>query len=190
MALVDRVLFSPVLALRCTTRNCALGGRATHLVNVAVSRARRALVVAGDALALAQLPTPTLAALADVARREHPTPSPTDREDRRLHSEAEGRLYAALTEAGLEVQLKSLVDGYELDFAVTAADGRQIDVECDGTQHTDARGRQRRQHLVRDLVLQRLGWQVLRIPAWRCLTEPRAAAHDVAIASGRASGSG
>lgn len=77
-------------------------------------------------------------------------------------------------------QLKPVVDGYELDFAVTAADGRSIDVECDGTQHADARGRQRRQDLVRDLVLQRLGWQVLRFPAWRCLTEPRAAAQDVA----------
>ena len=77
-------------------------------------------------------------------------------------------------------QLKPVVDGYELDFAVTAADGRSIDVECDGAQHADARGRQRRRDLVRDLVLQRLGWQVLRFPAWRCLTEPRAAAQDVA----------
>ncbi|MGY1793073.1 AAA domain-containing protein [Geodermatophilus sp. SYSU D00525] len=180
----DIVLFSPVLASDARHGTARWVEEQRNLVNVAVSRARRALVVAGDALALAQLPTPTLAALADAARREHPTPSSIDRDDRRLHSEAERRLYAALTEAGLEVQLKPVVDGYELDFAVVAADGRQIDVECDGTQHTDVRGRQRRQDLVRDLVLQRLGWQVLRIPAWRCLTEPRAAAHDVADAQG------
>ncbi|MGY1709867.1 AAA domain-containing protein [Geodermatophilus sp. SYSU D00758] len=176
----DIVLFSPVLAAGARYGSARWVEEQRNLVNVAVSRARRALVVAGDASALAQLPTPTLAVLADVARREHPTPSPADREDRRLHSEAERRLYAALTDAGLSVQLKPVVDGYELDFAVITADGRQFDVECDGTQHTDARGRQRRQDLVRDLVLQRLGWRVLRVPAWRCLTEPGAAARDVA----------
>jgi very-short-patch-repair endonuclease len=176
----DIVLFSPVLATDARHRTARWVEEQRNLVNVAVSRARRALVVAGDAAALTQLPTPTLAALAGAARRAHPTPSPADREDRRLHSETERRLYAALTEAGLSVQPKPVVDGYELDFAVTTADGRRIDVECDGTQHTDARGRQRRQDLVRDLVLQRLGWQVLRISAWRCLTEPRAAARDVA----------
>ncbi|WP_308123766.1 endonuclease domain-containing protein [Modestobacter marinus] len=121
---------------------------------------------------------PTLAALAAAARDESGG-TRASREDPQLHSEAEQRLHSALVEAGLTVELKPLVDGYELDFAVMCSDGRQINIECDGVQHIDARGRQRRQDLARDQILQRCGWHVLRYPAWRCLTEPESVAKEI-----------
>jgi len=69
-------------------------------------------------------------------------------------------------------QLKPTVEGYELDFAFDLPAGR-LNVEVDGVHHTDARGRQRRQDLARDHILEGLGWSVQRIPAWRCLVAPR-----------------
>ena len=182
----DVVLFSTVLAadaLRGT-----VGWLETHrnLVNVAVSRARRALIVFGDQAALAALPVPTLHVLVQRACGNQPqdlTPVLTEREDELhevadLHSEAERRLYAALTQAGVAASLKPVVQGYELDFAIDTPTG-PVDIEVDGTHHTDARGRQRRQDLARDRVLEALGWRVLRVPAWQCLADPAAAATAV-----------
>ena len=51
------------------------------------------------------------------------------------------------------------VEGYELDFALLEQ-GIKLNVEVDGDQHLDARGRQRRQDLARDRVLAKLGWTV------------------------------
>ena len=62
------------------------------------------------------------------------------------------------------------VEGYELDFALLEQ-GIKLNIEADGDQHLDARGRQRRQDITRDRVLSKLGWTVLRIPAWRCHEE-------------------
>ncbi|HSP37595.1 MAG TPA: AAA domain-containing protein [Frankiaceae bacterium] len=168
----DVVLFSLVLAAGARPGSAKWVEQQRNLVNVAVSRARRALVVVGDDAALATLPVPTLAALSDAARFGRRSDAEARFDDRRLHSEAEQRLHAALVAAGMTVELKPVVDGYELDFAVTTSGGRRLDIECDGIQHQDARGRQRRQDLTRDLVLQRLGWQVVRFPAWQCLAEP------------------
>ena len=58
-----------------------------------------------------------------------------------------------------------------------------LNVEADGVHHTDARGRQRRQDVARDQVLQGLGWRVLRSPAWECLATPDAAAARVSAAA-------
>jgi len=182
----DVVLFSTVLAAD------ALGGTVrwleTHrnLVNVAASRARRALVVFGDQAALADLPVPTLHVLVQRACGNQPQdrmPVLTELEDELhevadLHSEAERRLYAALTKAGVATRLKPVVEGYELDFALDTPVG-PVNIEVDGIHHTDARGRQRRQDLARDRVLEGLGWRVLRVPAWQCLADPAAAATAV-----------
>ena len=59
------------------------------------------------------------------------------------------------------------VEGYELDFALMEQ-GIKLNIEVDGDQHLDVRGRQRRQDMTRDRVLSDIGWTVLRIPAWRC----------------------
>lgn len=97
-----------------------------------------------------------------------------------LHSEAERRLYAALLRLGLTVQLKPVIEGYECDFTILTATGI-LDIEVDGTQHTDERGRQRRQDLARDAILNAIGVRVTRIPTWRCIQDPDAAARTVAL---------
>lgn len=176
----DLVLFSTVLSAGARPGTARWVESQRNLVNVAVSRAKRALVVVGDAGALAGLPVPALHALAAAAHRDRTVATPDLREDPRLHSEAERRLFAALRSIGVEVVAKPVESGYELDFAVRRGDGRRLDVECDGAQHVDPRGRQRRQDLARDRVLEGLGWQVVRVPAWRCLTEPDLVAAEIA----------
>ena len=70
------------------------------------------------------------------------------------------------------------VEGYELDFALLEQ-GVKLNIEVDGDQHLDPRGRQRRQDLSRDRALSNLGWKVLRIPAWRCHDDIDAVIEDV-----------
>lgn len=118
--------------------------------------------------------------LASGARADVAVPTIGDglRDVAALHSKAERRLYSALSGSGVTVRLKPVVEGYELDFAIDTA-ARPVDVEVDGIHHLDTRGRQRRQDLARQAVLQRLRWQVIRLPAWRCLADPDDAARTV-----------
>lgn len=169
----DVMLFSTVLAADARAGTSRWVEEQRNLVNVAVSRARRALVVFADTVSLADAPVPTLHALVGLARG---TTAPAAAADvltdvAALHSEAERRLFEALARRGHVPQLKPTVEGYELDFAFRLPSGR-VNVEVDGVHHTDARGRQRRQDLARDHILEGLGWTVERIPAWRCLVAP------------------
>lgn len=167
----DVIVFSPVLSVDAHRRTAEWVQEQSNLVNVAVSRARSALVVIGDKNAAERVPI--LAAL-HRATLEPPVPVSIvhPRENPALHSESERRLYEALLRAGYAVDLKPLVEGFELDFAVSDGTSRWLNVECDGSQHTDVRGRQRRQDVKRDMILKSLGWTVVRVPAWRCLAEP------------------
>ena len=88
----------------------------------------------------------------------------------RTDSTPERFLLDAMQLGGLLPYAKLDVEGYELDFALLEQ-GIKLNVEVDGDQHLDARGRQRRQDLARDRVLAKLSWTVLRIPAWRCHEE-------------------
>jgi very-short-patch-repair endonuclease/RecA/RadA recombinase len=182
----DVVLFSPVLATGAPLGTCLWVEKQRNLINVAVSRAKRAFVIFADHAALAELPVPTLHALVTAARTAQgaptPAPAPTDTDLAEivdLHSDAERRLYAALLRLDLAVHLKPVIEGYELDFAIQTPTGI-VDIEVDGTQHADQRGRQRRQDLARDAVLQATGLRVIRVPAWRCLHDPDTTARQIA----------
>lgn len=176
----DVMLFSTVLAAGARAGTARWVEEQRNLVNVAVSRARRALVVFADTINLAETPVPTLHALVGLAARTTPAAAAADAmtDIAALHSEAERRLFEALARLGHAPVLKPVVEGYELDFAFELPAGR-LNIEVDGVHHTDARGRQRRQDLARDHILEGLGWRVLRLPAWRCLAEPDTAAQDV-----------
>ncbi|MCM0639520.1 AAA domain-containing protein [Cellulomonas wangsupingiae] len=177
----DVVLFSPVVAADAGAGTLRWVEEQRNLVNVAVSRARRALVVVADAASIASSPVPTLHALValaragagadDMAHEIHGRPD--------LHSDAERRLFSALRRAGCTPRLKEVVEGYELDLTLDTPHG-PLDVEVDGAHHQDVRGRQRRQDLARDAVLQALGWQVIRVPAWRALAEADVVARELA----------
>ncbi|WP_432565504.1 AAA domain-containing protein [Kineococcus sp. SYSU DK003] len=189
----DVVLFSTVLSADTDPATVAWVEQNRHLVNVAVSRAVRRLVVVGGCADLRVLPVPTLHALLDAvgrnSSRQQAPPVALTREDLRedhlLHSEAERDLFAALLARSVAPQRKRLVEGYELDFAVVR-EGLLLDVEVDGVHHVDADGRRRRTDLARDEVLRQLGWTVLRFPAWRVLDDADAVAAEIAARLGAA----
>jgi very-short-patch-repair endonuclease len=174
----DLMVFSPVISDEAYEGTARWVEQQRNLLNVAVSRARSALAVVGDETAPSRYRVPTLAALRAAATGMG-IDSATAEGAGAVHSEAERRLLDALGDAGLPVVAKPVEEGYELDFAVVEGAVR-LDIECDGTQHVDRRGRRRRQDLARDAVLRRAGWHVLRIPAWRCLSGPDEAAAEVA----------
>lgn len=176
----DVVLFSPVVSSDAGAGTLRWVEEQRNLVNVAVSRARRALVFVGDVDAIRSLPVPTLQALVSLAGADDVERAVFSelRENRGLHSDVERRLFAALARRGAAPRLKEVVEGYELDLALETHGG-PIDIEVDGAHHTDVRGRQRRQDLARDAVLEGLGWRVVRVPAWRALAEPEVVADEI-----------
>ena len=167
----DAILLSSVLSPGMSKSGARWIEKERNLLNVAVSRARRALIVLGHPL-IGDLGSKTLASLRaylrdEVARNEGAgSPSGEFRTD----SMSERLLLDAMQLRDLLPYAKLDVQGYELDFALLEQ-GIKLDVEVDGDQHLDARGRQRRQDITRDRVLVNLGWTVLRIPAWRCHEE-------------------
>ena len=142
-----------------------------NLLNVAVSRARRALIVLGHPL-IGDLGSPTLASLRvylrDEVTRNEGVAQPSA--EFRTDSRSEKLLLDAMQIRDLLPYAKLEVEGYELDFALLEQ-GIKLNIEVDGDQHLDARGRQRRQDIARDRVLFNLGWTVLRVAAWRCHEE-------------------
>ena len=121
---------------------------------------------------MGELGSPTLASLRSYVRDEVDRTEDTDLSPAgfRPDSKSEELLLSAMQLQDLEPCAKLDVEGYELDFALVEQ-GIKLNIEVDGDQHIDARGRQRRQDVTRDRVLLNLGWTVLRIPAWRCHEE-------------------
>ena len=168
----DAVVISTVLAPGMLRTGARWLERERNLLNVAVSRARMALIVVGHP-AVGQEGSPTLASLRTYLRDEVGRLVNADGGETaefRIDSEAEKRLITAMQLSKLEPLAKLNVEGYELDFALMEQ-GIKLNIEVDGDQHLDARGRQRRQDITRDRILSRLGWTVIRIPAWRCYAE-------------------
>ena len=167
----EAILFSSVLSPGMAPSGARWIEKERNLLNVAVSRARRALIVLGHPL-IRDLGSPTLASLRaylddEVTRNEGAGMTvPEFRTD----STSEKLLLDAMQLGDLLPYAKLEVEGYELDFALLEQ-GIKLNVEVDGDQHLDARGRQRCQDLARDRILAKLGWTVLRIPAWRCHEE-------------------
>ena len=167
----DGIVLSSVLSPGMSKSGARWIEKERNLLNVAVSRARRVLIVLGHPL-MGDLGSPTLASLRvylrdEVARNEG-TGSPSA--EFRTDSTSEKLLLNAMQLRDLLPYAKPEVEGYELDFALLEQ-GIKLNIEVDGDQHLDARGRQRRQDITRDRVLSNLGWTVLRIPAWRCHEE-------------------
>ena len=164
----DVIIFSACVAPGVSEHAAKWVEKERNLINVAVSRARQRLVVLGTP-SIETLKCPTISSLRafilDVNNED-------GRVDHRVDSESESRLLNAMIAGGLSPLAKVDVEGFELDFAIMVR-GRRIDLEVDGDQHFDASRHQCRQDLIRDRVLTRAGWEVLRFPAWRCFVEPQ-----------------
>jgi len=175
----DAIILSSVLSPGVASSGIRWIEKERNLLNVAVSRARRALVVLGHP-DIEELGSPTLASLRVYLREEvakHKV-SGVSSAEYRTDSASEQLLLEAMQDSHLAPYPKIEVEGYELDFALLEQ-GINLNVEVDGDQHIDARGRQRRQDITRDRVLKRLGWTVLRIPAWRCHEEIDAVIQEI-----------
>ena len=180
----DAIVISCVVSPDMTHRNRLWIEDTKNLINVAVSRARRSLIVVGHP-EIDQLGTPTLGSLRSYLRDEvaadRQTPSGVS--EFRADSRAEQLVFEGMTAAGLKPYAKLNVAGYELDFALRDR-GIKLNVEIDGDHHLDVRSKLRRQDIRRDRILEQLGWRVLRLPAWRCHTDLKSvmrqinAAHD------------
>jgi very-short-patch-repair endonuclease len=174
----DVMVLSPVIAegLPLTSIGWLVG--TPNLFNVAITRARCSLVIVGDKAFCSGIE----GVIGDVARYvtelgvRRDTEATSGRGD--LHSEAESRLFEALSRRGLDVVPKMRVQGYEADFVIRAGK-TLINLECDGRHHQDSRGRLRRQDRARDALIQTMGWRVLRVPAWRCLSDPESVVREL-----------
>lgn len=154
----DVVLFSAVVGPGTSPRTLRWLEQERPMFHVAASCARRALVVFGNP----ESGVPTLVSLREEAlagpRRADAAPS-----------EAERRLFDSLFQVGLEPLHRALVEGYEVGLRM-----RDLVLEVDP-------GLPRPGDFARDRVLQRLGFRVLRVPAWRALREPHRVAMEVAL---------
>ncbi|NSW84479.1 MAG: AAA family ATPase [Syntrophothermus sp.] len=142
----DIIIFSPVVSREMPTYHVTFASN-SNLVNVAVTRARRKLVVVGDRGACLASP----GVLRDLAQYI------MDLEAGGFRSPLERRLFEALVAAGINVQTGVEAGGYQLDLAVVDGE-RRLDVECDGAAfHRDLRA-----DFLRDERLRRAGWEVVR----------------------------
>lgn len=144
----DIMIFSPVLSQGAPDHLQRFVNNA-NLVNVAVTRARRRLLVVGDRHACLDVGG-VIGHLAQYS---------LDLEDGRFDSPLERKMFVALEEAGLEPRTGVVVAGYRLDLALEMGD-RRIDVECDGAVYH----RNSRRDNIRDTSLGKAGWEVLRLP--------------------------
>ncbi|HEX6075150.1 MAG TPA: DEAD/DEAH box helicase [Micromonosporaceae bacterium] len=156
----DIMIISPVGAhgIRDTTRNWLV--HQTNLWNVAMTRARSQLVVVGDRPRWAS----QSGLLAAVAAPEAGYVDPTEKNTR-----AADALHASLRHGGLRVTRDVRLDGYHYDIAVSKSGAAwSLMILVDDPQG-DPAGRPFRKVLA--LLDATPSVPVIRVPAWKCLTE-------------------
>lgn len=142
----DVIYFSPVIDRRVTRSQAAFAAD-SNLLNVALTRARRRLVVCGDQSAC-QKHANDLSELVDYVN---------ELSGSGFDSPLEKNLFDALKERGVEAQPGVNAGNYRLDLAIER-NGIRLDIECDGAPfHRD-----REQDSARDRELSDQGWTVLR----------------------------
>lgn len=169
----DVIIFSPVVTLGMENGATNFLSKNYNLFNVAITRARAALVVVGDRVAVAnsgiehleKLPE-YVDSLVGTPRRETaaadlgPTYPPVDNLEQ--VSDWEKQFYEGLYAAGLRPRVQYPVEQYLLDFALLAP-GRKLDIEVDGERyHKNWDGELLRRDQIRNQRLIELGWDVMR----------------------------
>lgn len=170
----DIMIFSPVVSAGFPDGASIFLRNNPNLFNVAITRARAALLVVGDRQAAANSGVEYLARFAeyvgDLGMRPEQTLNPpascgaeypvVARPE--LVSDWEKTLYRALYAAGLRPIPQYDVEQYILDFALFV-NGRRIDIEVDGERyHRNWDGELCRRDQIRNQRLIELGWDIMR----------------------------
>jgi very-short-patch-repair endonuclease len=171
----DVMIFSPVVSTGITDSALGFLRSNPNLFNVAITRARAALVVVGDKAAALNCGVEYLAQFASYTDKlrnqsqqvdgpiatdlgpEYPPISDPDRV-----SEWERVLYRRLYHAGIRPIPQYLIEKYALDFAVIIGD-RRLNIEVDGERyHRNWDGELCRRDQIRNQRLMELGWDIMR----------------------------
>jgi very-short-patch-repair endonuclease len=172
----DVMIFSPVVSDGISDRAVGFLKKTENLFNVAITRARAALIVVGDPAAAKNAGVAYLAAFANyvenLGRNQHRQPGgpagvrsgPGYPEVARpeLVSEWERVFYGHLWSAGLRPIPQYAEEKFLLDFALLA-EGRKLNIEVDGERyHRDWNGELLRRDQLRNMRLIELGWDIMR----------------------------
>ncbi|WP_017611983.1 caspase, EACC1-associated type [Nocardiopsis salina] len=163
----DVIVVSPAAAAGVNRGTGDWAARQQNLWNVAVTRARARLYVVGDREHWSERG----GLLQDLSRA-------TASDDRAEAGEARGRLFEALTDAGVRPEARTTRNGYTCDLWISGPHGgTALYVDTAGSGEPGAPDPGRALHRsVDEAVLfgQMAGVHTVRVPAWRCLAEPEA----------------
>ncbi len=170
----DVIIFSPVISDNAPNTAKEFLKRNANLFNVAITRARSALIVVGDRECALESDIKYLNRFARYVEKlgskegEKQAPGADLGRESAIYeantwsSEWEDRLRAALEGKGLHVESQVHIDKYVLDL-VLVIDDRRLDIEVDGeTYHRRWNGELVRRDQLRNMRLFELGWDVIR----------------------------
>jgi len=161
----DLVFFSPVVSAGIHPRKARWVADTDQLLNVAITRARGALHIFGNAEACRRAGG-FLGAFAEYALSSRE--SSKDRHS--FESPAEEKLAELLSEAGLWYHPQYQEGRYKLDFFVVSPFGTRYDLEVDGRQHWSPERFSYDE--VRDKTLEEAGYKIIRIDARQIFSQP------------------
>ncbi len=171
----DLMIFSPVVSAGIADSALAFLRNNSNLFNVAITRARAALVVVGDRTAAMNCSVDYLSRFASYVDRVGRSHQPVETEEHadrgpaypavarpELVSEWERLFYKAVYAAGIRPIPQYPVEKYLLDFAVVSGP-RRLNIEIDGERyHRNWNGELCRRDQIRNQRLMELGWDVMR----------------------------
>jgi very-short-patch-repair endonuclease len=171
----DVIIMSPALQSGAPDSAIKFVSGQANLFNVAVTRARAALIVVGNSDGKELNKVPHMQAFVKYVdqigkssekkltevNKDYGPKFPTERRDNFV-SDFEVKLYEALYKAGIKTTPQLSVDQYRLDLALIDGD-RKLDIEVDGElYHRHWSGENIRRDMLRSQRLIELGWDVQR----------------------------
>ncbi|WP_017595605.1 caspase, EACC1-associated type [Nocardiopsis potens] len=174
----DVMVVSPAAATGVARGPGQWAARGENLWNVAVTRARSRLYLVGDQRYWSEQE----GLLADFALGARPAGT------EEAPDGARGRLFGALETCGAAVEVGRAVHGYACDLVVSGADG-EVAVIIDRAGVGDPAAPEAGRTLLRALDEAALfeavsGTRTVRVPVWRCWTEPEAVAAELVRRAG------
>jgi len=163
----DVILFSPVVARGMTSSAGRWVESPPNLINVAITRAREALLVVCD-FDYCKKQEGLLRKLAlycdDIKKLRDTSPAELD-------------LFSWMVVRGWVPEVHPRIGDEEVDFVLKSATGLRLVIEVDGSQHEETK----EQDKARDAYLMSRGYQVIRFPAREVLETPFEVIHQIEL---------